>query len=170
MKWTGLVAVFAILVSCSSQGNLVATSQGIEKSFVVGKTSKKQVHAELGQPHDVRVTSKSSRWSYYHTKTQMNGLGFIPVFGLVLPDTNVQTAVRHVQFDAKEKYKSSTLETDSSKMNSLVGVGNGIVSFTADKQSGRVKAEMAKLKLPYDKTEAIKAKDMGTVLGANPEL
>lgn len=165
-----LCIVAAMTVSCATQGNEAATIETATTNLKKGVTTKNQVHQVLGQPHDVRSQAPGSRWSYYYVTTKMNGLGLIPVAGLFLPDSNNTASIRHVYFDRKDRFQKSNVNHSKFQQNSFVAVANGVRSFAGDKQSGRVRQEMSKLGLPFDKKEAMKAKDAGTILGPNPTL
>lgn len=159
---------FAV-VSCAQQGNVQATNAASYSSFQKGVTTKKQVHSALGQPHDVRKNGDGSRWTYYHVTTKMNGLGLIPVAGMFLPDSNTTSNIGHVYFDRKDRYASVNTKSSSEMQNSFASLGRAADSFNNDTQHVRVREEMNKLGLPFDQKEALKAKDAGTILGANPE-
>jgi hypothetical protein len=168
------IAVIAALpfavVSCASQGNLRATDNVSYAGFKSGVTTKKEIHAALGQPHDVRRQSDSSRWTYYHTTIAMNGLGLIPFAGLFLPGQNTTYQVAHVHFDKREKYRSVETKGGGEMQNSFKALGRSADSFSNDRQHMHVHEEMTRLGLPFDTKEATKVKDMGTILGANPNL
>jgi len=156
--------------SCAMQGNqTAATGQGLN-AFKKGITSKKEAHQALGQPHDVRPQSSGTRWSYYYVTTRMNGLGLIPVVGLFLPDSNTTSVINHIYFDHNQKYSSHQISQKIEKKNSFASLGRAVDSFKNDTQHMRVKEEMNYLGLSFDEKEAIKAKDAGTILGANPQL
>ncbi|NJM37752.1 MAG: outer membrane protein assembly factor BamE [Akkermansiaceae bacterium] len=134
-----------------------------------GITTKKEVRAFLGQPHDVRKQVGGSRWTYYMVKTSMNGMAFIPVASLFAPGMNVSTTISHVEFDSNGKYIKSDSMNSWDRQNAFAALGRAADSFKNDQQEARVRAEMNQLGVAFDQKEATKAKDMGTVLGANPE-
>ena len=156
-------------VSCAQQGNVQATTGASYSNFQKGVTTKKQVYAALGQPHDVRKNTAGSRWSYYHVTMKMNGMGLIPFAGMFLPGTSTTSNIGLVYFDRKDRYLSVSTKSSSDMQNSFAGLGRAADSFNHETQHVRVREEMAKMSLPFDEKEAMKAKDAGTILGANPE-
>ncbi len=164
-----VIAIPFLAASCAQQGNVQATNAASYSNFKKGVTTKKQVHAALGQPHDVRKQSGGSRWSYYHVTMKMNGMGLIPFAGLFLPGTNTTSNVGLVYFDPNDRYLSVNTKSSSDMQNSFAQLGRAADSLGTDTQHVRVSEEMSRLGLPFDKKEAMKAKDAGTVLGANPE-
>lgn len=169
VKYLAILALPFAAVSCAQQGNVAATNAASYSAFRKGVTTKKEVHAALGQPHDVRKNTGGSRWTYYHVTTRMNGLGLIPVAGMFLPDSNTTSSIGHVQFDRKDRYASVSTKSSRDMQNSFASLGRAADSFNNDTQHVRVREEMNKLGLPFDEKEALKAKDAGTILGANPE-
>lgn len=160
------------LASCATQGNIEASKSETLSSFVKGSTTKREVHAKLGQPHNVwPKPSPGARWSYYYVTTQMNGLGLIPVAGLFLSDVDTTSTITQLTFDKKDRFAGSTITRGAESHNSFASVGRGIKAFSSGGQSVRVKEEMQRLNLPYDKEHAIRAQDSRTILGnSDPSL
>ena len=158
-----------ITVSCAQQGNVRATDAENLSSLRKGVTTKKEAHAALGQPHDVRKQSDGSRWTYYKVTTSMNGMAFIPFASLFAPGMNTTSTIGHVYFDSNSRYTKSDVQSSWDRQNAFAALGRTSASFRNDKQEARVRDEMNKLGVAFDQKEAAKVKDMGTVLGANPE-
>ncbi len=164
-----LATISLFTASCAHQGNVKATDAVNLSSLRKGVTTKKEVHASLGQPHDVRNLSDGSRWTYYKVTTSMNGMAFIPFASLFAPGMNVSSTIGHVYFDSKSRYSKSDVQSSWDRQNAFSALGRASDSFKNDTQESRVRDEMNKLGVAFDQKEAIKAKDMGAVLGANPE-
>lgn len=164
-----LVLASAVTVSCAHQGNVKATDSGNLTSLRKGVTTKRQAYTNLGQPHDVRKQSDGSRWTYYKVTTSMNGMAFIPFASLFAPGMNVSSTIGHVYFDSSSRYTKSDVQSSWDRQNAFAALGRSSDSFRNDKQEFRVRDEMNKIGVSFDLNEAAKVKDMGTVLGANPE-
>ena len=170
LQQLAMVAIISLCApSCAHQGNTKATDTMSLSSLRKGVTTKKEVHASLGQPHDVRKLRDGSRWTYYKVTTSMNGMAFIPFASLFAPGMNVSSTIGHVYFDSKSRYSKSDLQSSWDRQNAFAALGRASDSFKNDTQETRVRDEMSQLHLTFDQKEANKAKDMGTVLGANPE-
>jgi hypothetical protein len=157
------------LSSCAvNQGNSAIKDFGRFSDLQKGKSTKKDVYQGFGQPHDVRYEGPSSQWTYYSIQSTMSPAAFIPFVGLVAGGLNNDITTADFFFDSKDTLLRYSTGQRAKFVNSFVGVAQGAASFSSAKQSDRVQAEMTKYGNPFDKKEASKAKDMGTVLGSKP--
>jgi hypothetical protein len=97
----------------------------------------------------------------------MSAASFIPFVGLVAGGLNNQITTADFFFSKKDVLQRYSTSQRAKFVNSFVGVVQSVGSFTSSKQSNRVKTEMEKYGYPFDKKEALKAKDMGTIIGSD---
>ena len=158
----------ALLSSCAvNQGNTSIQDFGRFAELERGKSTKRDVYKGFGQPHDVNYASQDSQWTFYNTQSTMSAASFIPFVGLVAGGLNNQITTADFFFSKKGVLQRYSTSQRTKFVNSFVGVAQGVGSLTSNKQSNRVKTEMEKYGYPFDKKEAMKAKDIGTVLGSD---
>jgi len=165
-----LFCVLTFLSGCASNiGNRNITDVGRFLNLEKNKSSKADVYKEFGQPHDVEYTpgDSGSFWTYYFTKTTMNGATFVPFVGLVAGGLNTDTTVTDFFFDQKGAYVKVGSSNKAKYVNSWVGLAKSAHELSTDKKAERVKVEMEKLKLPFDQKIANSVKDIGAVADKN---
>ena len=160
----GIITIACLLSSCSvNQGNTAIKDFGKYANLEKNKTTKTQVYKSFGQPHNVEYVSSSSQWTYYNTQSSMSGATFIPFVGLIAGGTNNQIFAADFFFNAKGILENYSTNEKRNFTNSFVGTARGIGSHLKNTQAERVEAEMRNSGFPYDKKEARKARDMGTL-------
>ena len=163
-----LIAALSLCSCAVNQGNANIKDFGRYGSLEKGKSDKRAVYQGFGQPHDVWYTSGDSQWTYYNAQGSMNGASFIPFVGIVAGGMNTNTTTADFFFDKKDRLINYSTAEKTKFVNSFVGVARGISSLSNNKPSGRVKEEMEKYEYPFDTKEALKAKDIGTIIGSDP--
>lgn len=160
-------ALFAASISsCTvNQGNMAIKDFGRFSDLQKGKSTKKEVYTNFGQPHDVLYQKADCQWTYYNLQSTMSAATFIPFVGLIAGGTNNQVSQADFFFDAKDVLLRYSTSQRAKFTNAFVGVVQGTASHLSNTQADRVKDEMAKYKYTYDKKEARKARDVGTVIG-----
>jgi hypothetical protein len=160
----GIIAIACFTPSCAiNQGNTSIKDFGKYSDLQKGVSTKATVYKNFCQPHNVEYINQSSQWSYYNTQSNISGATFIPFVGLVAGGTNNQIFAADFFFSPRGILQNYSTNEKKSFTNSFVGTVRGIGSHMKNTQANRVKAEMDKLGYPYDKSEARKARDMGTV-------
>ena len=156
----------AILNSCTvNQGNMAIKDFGRYTDLEKGKSKKSDVYTSFSQPHDVKYQGADSQWIYYNLQSTMSAASFLPFIGLIAGGMNNQVSQADFFFDSKDVLVRYSTSQRSKFTNSFVGVVQGTASHLSNTQAERVKAEMSKYNYTYDKKEARKARDVGTVIG-----
>ena len=160
------VLASATLTSCTTnQGNMAIKDFGRFADLEKGKSKKSEVYTGFGQPHDAVYQGADSQWTYYNLQSSMSAASFIPFIGLVAGGLNNQVNQADFFFDSKDTLLRYSTSQRSKFTNSFVGVVQGAASHLSNTQADRVQAEMSKYNYTYDKKEARKARDVGTVIG-----
>ena len=159
-----IVAVLFSLPSCSvNQGNTAIKDFGKYANLEKSKSTKQDIYKSFGQPHNVEYTGLTSQWGYFNTQSNMSGASFIPFVGLVVGGTNDKIFGADFFFNRKGILENYSTNEKTNYTNQWVGITRGAVSHLKNTQANRVAAEMKKLGYPFDKKEARKARDMGTL-------
>lgn len=155
--------------SCTvNQGNAAIKDFGRYTNLQKNKSTKRDVHNNFGQPHDVNYAAQASRWTYYNLQMTMSGATFIPIVGLIAGGTNDRISTAEFFFNEKATLLNYSTTEKTKFTNSFIGAGQGLASHLTNNQADRVQAEMTKLNLPFDELEARKARDVGTSIGVQP--
>src|SRR5262249_9743265 len=74
-RWLGLVVVVLVMmVSCGPSRSGHVFSLDTVRSFTVGKTTKADVRAQMGEPQNINPqTGGMETWLYHHTQAHMTG-------------------------------------------------------------------------------------------------
>lgn len=118
-----------------------------------GQTSKKELYAVFGQPHVIQTipANNESVWAYYQVVSRMNPTTFIPFVGLATGGNDLDITRADFYFDADEVLLKSQREQRSKYVNQWIGLADAV---TPTGQVEKVRAEMDRLGLPFDKKEA----------------
>lgn len=161
-----IIVAAASLSSCTiNQGNMAIKDFGRYSDLEKGKSKKSEVYTGFGQPHDVLYQGQDSQWTYYNLQSTMSAATFLPFIGLIAGGMNNQVSQADFFFDSKDTLLRYSTSQRSKFTNSFVGVVQGTASHLSNTQAERVQKEMAKYNYTYDKKEARKARDVGTVIG-----
>lgn len=156
----------ATLNSCTiNQGNMAIKDFGRYTDLEKGKSKKSDVYTSFSQPHDVKYQGADSQWVYYNLQSTMSAATFIPFIGLIAGGMNNQVSQADFFFDSRDVLLRYSTSQRSKFTNSFVGVVQGTASHMSNTQAERVQKEMSKYNYTYDKKEARKARDVGTVIG-----
>lgn len=158
MKKIIVVAVLGALAlstaACATNaGSQAVNDFGRYQQLANGQTTKTQLHAIFGQPHEVQAIPQTgeSLWSYYQVTSKMNPTTFIPFVGLVTGGNDMDITKADFYFDASDRLLRSQREQRSRYVNQWLGMGDAL---TRSGQVDKVKAEMDRLGLPFDAREA----------------
>jgi hypothetical protein len=164
----GFVSLTALLFlsSCTiNQGNAKITDSSNFSATVRGKSTKKDVHRAFGQPHDVKYNGSACEWTYYHLNSATHPASLIPVLSMVVGGSNDTITTAKFVFNESGTLTDHSDNQEKKFTNDWTAIAQGTASHLSNVQADRVKAEMAKLGLSFDKVEARKARDVGTSIG-----
>jgi hypothetical protein len=160
------LASLLLLSSCAiNQGNAKITDSGSYSATVRGKSTKKDVHRAFGQPHDVKYNGSACEWTYYHLNSVTHPASLVPVLGLVVGGANDTITTAKFTFNGSGTLTDHSDSQEKKFTNDWTAIAQGSASHLSNVQADRVKAEMGKLGLSFDKVEARKARDIGTSIG-----
>lgn len=161
------VSIISVLFTgCATNiGNRNTTDIGRFMNLERNSSTKNDVYAEFGQPHDVKwIANNESFWTYYYTKMQMSGATFVPFIGLVAGGQNTDTTVTDFYFDSNNVYTKTSSQNFTKYVNQWVGLTKAVHELATDTKDERVAAEMDELGLPFDPKIAAGVKDIGAVV------
>ena len=151
-------AVFVILAvavsACTSHGsNMIRDASAIEK-IVVGESTKQEIFALLGQPHDVRTFENgTSDWVYFSEKTSIHWGTFIPYLGYITNGDKVDEILLHIPFEQDVVSAPPESSQKKSYVNGWVSLVR-INKIDRDPSTKHIRIEMESLSLPFDKEYA----------------
>jgi outer membrane protein assembly factor BamE (lipoprotein component of BamABCDE complex) len=88
------------LLGCASYGNKQITQQETVEKIEIGKTTKADVKALLGEPAEVIFSDNGDEdWAYIYSKSTVRATSFIPVVGIVAGGADTKTSTLKVRFN-----------------------------------------------------------------------
>src|SRR5689334_11562122 len=98
------------IVCCLLAGCVTVGTKSLDdpKKFLnirEGVSTKEDVYAVFGQPHDVDYSTDRSQslWTYYKVEESPNGLSYVPYLGIIAGGTNKDTKKVYFFFDSRGK-------------------------------------------------------------------
>jgi len=157
MKKIISAVTFALVLSgCTTTGTQAIRDQSNFGALKIGATTKSDIYAKFGQPHDVFDYLGRQGWRYIHVAsspepvTFVLGVIFFPLIALQQTDNDVSQS--DFFFDDAGHLLDSTSRKSQIRQ-SLLSVGD---SFTEKQKSSvvRIRSEMEKTNLPFDEKTA----------------
>ncbi|HYD87143.1 MAG TPA: hypothetical protein VEA80_06700 [Vitreimonas sp.] len=148
-----VIAAVAMTACTTTHGSQAVHDFGRWQQLQPGVTTKQELHAIFGQPHEVRYAADGgeSAWTYYHVVNRTNASTFVPFVGLVTNGSDLDITRAEFVFAADGRFARSTREQDSRYVNSYAGIGDAL---TPTGQVAAVEREMQTLGLPFDRRAA----------------
>ncbi len=155
-----VICLVTVVVSgCSyNLGNKALTDVGRYMMLQPNVSTKRDVYAQFGQPHDVRQDSRV--WVYYYTKATMHGATFVPIVGLLAGGLNTDNTITRFSFDEGGRYTEVSSSNQVNYVNQWEGIAKGTAKLLTEKQTERVRTEMNALGVRFDPTVARSVKDI----------
>lgn len=155
-----LMVCAAFLWGCVTIGNDAIDNPSKFLNIREGKSTKEDVYAVFGQPHDVEYSldGTQSLWTYFKVETAPNGWSYVPYVGLLAGGVNKDTTTLYLFFDTQSRLlrmqdtKKSEYENDWAGMARMAAQGN------RDDRAEHVSREMAKIGKPFDEKLAHRVK------------
>jgi len=128
-----------------------------------GVHTKRDIHALLGQPHDVTAFSDGGAlWEYHNAEVAIPGKEYIPFYGLFSSDDmRIKSTVAFFEFNTTGVFVSRRTERKEYYVTSFDTMKGSFQGTKVGVITERVRAEMVGLGLPFDSKTA---KQMGDLL------
>lgn len=147
-----LWSVLALATGCTTVGSTRLDDAGSYQDLRPGESTKRDVYAVFGQPHDVRYSDAAaamSMWVYYKMHTRPSAWSWVPYVGLFAGGSAWDITTARFTFDGDRFVDMSTNHV-SDYENSWAGLVRDVSAAGIDTRSAWVRAEMLKLGMPFD--------------------
>lgn len=94
-----ILLVTVSLVGCTSSGNMAIKNKEFVDSFMVEGASKDNVTSHLGDPNAVEFRGEEEIWIYTSFEAKNSPMRYVPVLGVFLGKTTVETHNLNILFD-----------------------------------------------------------------------
>jgi len=154
-----IVLTSGLLCSCMTVGNKSIDDPKKFLNIREGISTKEQVYAVFGQPHDLDYSQDGTQslWTYYKVETSPNAWTYVPYIGILAGGTNTDTTKVYFFFDSGGKLIRTQSAKASDSINNWVGMAK---ETSHDRQEARratvarVEQEMQRMGKPFDKKRA----------------
>jgi outer membrane protein assembly factor BamE (lipoprotein component of BamABCDE complex) len=155
-----VVIAAGLLCSCQTYGNKTVDDPRKYLNLREGSSTKRDVFAVFGQPHDVEYSDDNSRslWTYYKVESSPNAWTYVPYVGMIAGGTNEDTTKAYFFFDSDQRLTRTQTNKKSDSENSWVGLARIMSQGNRNERAERVAAEMARIGKPFDKKIANRVK------------
>ncbi len=152
--------LIALLSGCATYGNKTLDDPGKYLNIREGKSTKQDIYAVFGQPHDVQYADDRSQsmWTYLKVQSSPNGWSYVPYVGLIAGGTNQDITKAYFFFDSQQRLVRTQTNKSSDSENSWAAIARMASQGDRDDRARRVEQEMAKLGKPFDKKAARRVK------------
>jgi len=126
----------AVLCNCATVGNKSLDDPKKFLNIREGVSTKQQVYAVFGQPHDVDYSQDGTQslWAYYKIEASPNAWTYVPYIGILAGGTNTDTTKVYFFFNSDGKLIRTQSAKASDSVNSWVGVAK---ETSLDRQENR---------------------------------
>lgn len=152
----GLVLAGSALSACTTTTGPKALNElGVFEALEARPTTKREVYAAFGQPHEVtRAGPGQTVWRYVMVTARTNPSGFIPYVGLVTGGKDLSVTKAQFVFDHDDRLKTSRRQQQVQYLNQWVQLADAL---TPSARAADVSAEMKAYGLAFDRKAARKA-------------
>ena len=121
--------VSVLFTGCATNyGNRNTNNFGKFMSLERNSSTKNDVYAEFGQPHDVKWTANNeSVWTYYSGKTQISLPTYVPLIGILAGGNDTDTTVTEFHFDSNNLYTKLSSHNFTNHINPFFGSSKVII-------------------------------------------
>ena len=145
------VAITAMATGCMTMGNKQLDDVGNYLKLREQQSTKSDVYAIFGQPHDVRpLEPTDSVWVYYKIYTRPSAWTYVPIVGMVAGGSARETTFSYFVFNDSGVLQKIESKSDSDYENTWAGLGRGLSNLSDKSQAQRVQDEMTKADKPFD--------------------
>jgi len=151
-----LLAVLT-LPACTTVGNKKVDDVNSYLELREGQSSKHDVFATFGQPHDVRYSQSEPAqclWVYYKMHTRLSAWTFVPFVGLAAGGDAREATRAYFTFDAGDQLTRIQTVKKEDYENMWAGAVRAVSRASDKTQAQRVEEEMKKVGKPFDKKVA----------------
>lgn len=154
-----LAFVGLALLSCATVGNKTLDDPKKFLNIREGISTKEQVYAIFGQPHDVDYSQDGAQslWEYYKIEASPNAWSYVPYLGILAGGTNTETTKVYFFFNAQGKLIRTQTGKASDSINSWVGIAKEASHDRQERRRAivaRVATEMQRMGHPFDSKHA----------------
>jgi hypothetical protein len=152
----GLVLAGSALSACTTTtGPKALNDPGAFQAFEANPTTKREVYAAFGQPHEVtRGAPDQTVWRYVQVTARTNPSGFIPYVGLVIGGKDLSVTKAEFVFDRDDRLKTNRRQQQAQYLNQWVQLAEAL---TPSARAADVATEMKAYGLAFDRKAARKA-------------
>jgi hypothetical protein len=155
-----LLLLLLLLAGCATYGNKALDDPKKYLNLSEGVSTRHDVYAVFGQPHDVDYSNDKARclWTYFKVESSPNAWAYVPYIGLIAGGVNEDTTKAYFFFDSDDRLIRTQTNKKSDSENSWVAEARMISQGNRDDRAAHVSAEMAKIGKPFDAKAAHKVK------------
>ena len=155
-----LLLLLLLLAGCTTYGNRTLEDPKKYLNLREGVSTKRDVYAVFGQPHDVDYSNDKTRclWTYFKVESSPNAWAYVPYIGLIAGGVNEDTTKAYFFFDSDDRLIRTQTNKKSDSENSWVAEARMISQGNRDDRAVRVSQEMAKIGKPFDQKLAHRVK------------
>jgi outer membrane protein assembly factor BamE (lipoprotein component of BamABCDE complex) len=144
-------AMMVLLAGCVTYGNKTIDDPQKFLNIKEGKSTKTDVYAVFGQPHDVAYADDKSHcmWIYFKVETSPTAWSYVPYIGLAAGGTNEESTKVYFTFDSNQRLTRMQTTKKSDSENSWAGMARAASQGNRDGRAQHVAEEMAKIGKPF---------------------
>lgn len=153
---TSLVMAVSVLCACTTTtGPGVLSDLSAFQALEARPTTKREVYAVFGQPHEVTRTGPDQTvWRYLRVTARTNLSGFIPYVGLITGGKDLSVTKAELVFDRDDRLVTSQRRQQSRYLNQWAQLAD---TLTPNARAADVAKEMKAYGLAFDGKVARKA-------------
>jgi len=151
VRFAMLATLALILCGCVTLGNRKLDDVSNYLQLKEQQSTKNDVYAIFGQPHDVRqLDSNDTVWVYYKVHTRPSAWTYVPFVGLAAGGSAREMTFAYFAFDQSGTLQKIQTKSGSDYENMWAGLGRGLTRASDKTQAERVQEEMAAIGKPFD--------------------
>jgi hypothetical protein len=147
-----MVAILMLVASgCVTIGNRKLDDVNNYLQLKEQQSTKANVYATFGQPHDVRkLDSGDTVWVYYKVHTRPSAWTYVPFVGLAAGGSAREMTFAYFAFDKTGTLQKIQTKSGSDYENTWAGLGRALNRMSDKTQAERVQEEMASIGKPFE--------------------
>lgn len=151
IKLAMVVILVLVAAGCVTMGNRKLDDVSNYLQLKEQQSTKANVYATFGQPHDVRqLDSGNTVWVYYKVHTRPSAWTYVPFIGIAAGGSAREMTFAHFAFDQAGTLQKIQTKSGTDYENTWAGLGRALDRMSDKTQAERVQEEMASIGEPFD--------------------